>query len=194
MYNCFLMFHVLRLLILLFWIVWRIRHTLPTTHTFILNGLTQTAHLTDNASKYTFIPLFVLHELCTHQRIIAKLLLCTYKLRFSSSLKCQTAPREREGNCHITHLQSTTLPLGVICPANYLKAFRASNIHQGSSRRRQEKAKQFSALVTTVSSAPRFMAYSSQRTAKLGQLSCQLGQFFFQKNRSYSVLYFRVYG
>jgi len=98
--------------------------------------------------------MLLLHELCTHQRIVAKLLLCTYKLRFSSSLKCQTAPCEREGSCHIAHLQSTALPLGVICPANYLKAFRASNIHQGSSPRRQEKAKQFSALVTTVPSAP----------------------------------------
>jgi len=158
------------------------------TRTFLMRSLTQTAHLADNAGKYTFIPLFLLHswmlplhELCTHQRIIAKLLLCTYKLRFSSSLKCQRAPCEREGNCHITHLQSTALPLGVTCPANYLKAFRASNIHQGSSPRRQEKAKQFSALVTTLPSAPRFMAYSSQRTAKLGQLSCQLGQVFLEE-------------
>jgi hypothetical protein len=73
-----------------------------------------------------------------------------YKLRFSSSLKCQTAPWEREGNLHTTPLHSTALPLGVICSANYLKAFRASNIHQVSSPRRQEKAKQFSALITTI--------------------------------------------
>jgi len=110
-----------------------------------------------------------------------------YKLRFSNSLKCQTAPWEGEENCHTTPLHSTALPLGVICPANYLKAFRASNIHQGSSPRRQEKAKQFSAFVTTMKCSQvygiQFTMHSKTRTAVL---SAWPG-FFFKKNRSYRV-------
>jgi len=50
----------------------------------LVSSLTQTAHVTDKAGEYTFISFFLLHswmltlhELCTHQRIIVKLLLCT---------------------------------------------------------------------------------------------------------------------
>lgn len=69
-----------------------------------------------------------------------------YELRSLSTLLHNISQRVRQphgnerGIVTLHPVPSAAPPLGVICHAKYLQTFRASNIHQVSSPRREEKA------------------------------------------------------